>query len=263
MRVALLLLLTLVTACRRPTGRVTSSPGNVPEPTPTEIADYSRYVRQGVGFLALGNEPFWSLTIQPDRQLAFRTPTDSLIVPVLAERRSRTGGRTYDAKTELGELHMQIEPVRFTDSMSGKVFENTVDVQVKRAAEAVKTYKGGGTDLNQLLLLNDSWVLTSLQGEVIKPAAAQTMLPQLEIQLNNGRVIGTDGCNSLSGQVRADNRYVAFSQVRSTRMACPGNGDTQARFLTALQKPFAYRVDTGTLTLSCDGQPIMTFKRTH
>jgi len=260
MRVILFVLLTLVTACRRPTGQAVSSPGNVPEPMPVEIADYSHYVRQGVSFLALGNEPFWSITIQPDRQLAFRTPTDSLIVPVPVERRSSAGERTYDAATELGALHVQIKPARFTDSMSGKVFENTVDVQVKRAAEAVKTYKGGGTDLNQLLLLTDSWVLTSLQGEVIKPAATP---PQLEIQLNNGRVTGTDGCNSLSGQVRADNRYVAFSQIRSTRMACPGTDETQARFLAALQKPFTYQVGTGKLTLSRDGQPIMTFKRTH
>ncbi|RYF77542.1 MAG: META domain-containing protein [Cytophagaceae bacterium] len=268
MRFFLPFLLAVAIACQRPISKVTTTTtSNVPEPLSADIADYSRYVRQGIGFLALGNEPFWSLTIQADRQLVFRTPTDSLLLPVPPERVLANGERTYDVKAREAELHVSIRPVGYTDSLSGKLFNHTVEVRVKQGNKASHVYKGGGTSLNQLLLLNDIWVLTSLNGEMIKPVTAGNKVtqgvPQIEIQLTNGRVVGTGGCNRISGQVRADNRYVAFGPIIATRMACPGDANQiESRFTTALQGTLAYHVEKGVLTLSRTGKPIMTFKRT-
>ena len=270
MRFLVLTLLTLTAACHRPAttksattrSRLVKSATAKPTATtpPVEVADYSRYVRHGISFVAMGNEPSWSLTIQNDRQMTFGTPIDSAQVAMPTVKNGAKGEQIY--QSENGKLRVSIRPIRFTDSMSGRVFDTTVEVGFRQDDGKVRTYKGGGTSLSQLLLLNDGWVLTSLNSEVIKPLPPRNAVPRLEFQVSTGRVTGTGGCNRLSGLVRADNQSITLGKLASTRMACPGDIDKlEARFLKELDGTLGYNIDNRVLTLSRAGRAVMVFKK--
>lgn len=70
------------------------------------------------------------------------------------------------------------------------------------------------------LRLNDIWVLETLEGEKIELAQLQKN-PYLEFNLAEQRVIGHDGCNSLSGSIRqVDSTLLLLNPVATTRMMC-------------------------------------------
>ncbi len=270
MRFSLLLFVAVVLACHRPATRngAVDKPASaldagspVSTPAGSEIPDYSRYVRLGVSFIAVGNEPFWSLTIQPDRQITFRTPTDSLSVPVPEPTTAPTRERVYEARTNAGQLRVSIRPVRYTDSMSGQPFDNTVTIGVKIGTVTQRTYTGGGTALNQLMLMSEHWVITSLNDQPVQVTGRQQ--PYLELQPSTNRVSGTSGCNQFTGTFRADNQTLLLGALVTTRMACldPLANTFESNLVKALKGPLQYTIEQGKLTLSRNGKPVLVAKR--
>ncbi len=260
-------LLLLATACRRPSTQISStltpspadSAKSVSKTTMPEIASYTRYLKAGDELMAIGNEPSWSLTINPSKNyLRFKTPgADSISVPMPQRNVDSNGRIRFTAETGQGILTALFRPDSCIDTMSGQQFDYHVDVTYKG-----KTYAGCGASLRELSLLNDIWVLQTLHGQPISKSAGQGELPRLEIQLTEGRVTGTTGCNRLMGPVQADSRQIKFGSLAITRMACPGEvARLEGDFLEALNLPLTYDVADGNLTLLNDGKPVMTFKK--
>ena len=261
MRTLLFGLLLAAAACKRPSTqlRETLTPETVNNPRSAEFPDYSRYLRAGDELVALGNEPFWSLTINPSKNtLQFKTPAgDSINAPVPERITDPNGSFRYVADVEAGRLTVIFRPDSCVDSMSGQRFDYRVDVTVRG-----KAYAGCGLSLREVALLQDIWVLTELNGKPVLAGGAGRGGPQLEISLTEGRVTGTTGCNRLSGRVRADTRRIQFDPLMTTKMACPDNsGATEGDFLTALREPLTYRVGEGRLTLLRKDASVMIFKK--
>lgn len=89
--------------------------------------------RVGVDFVATGNEPGWLLEIDLEEGMYFKTrpsETISLSAPVPAPA---TEGNTtrYRARTEDGELVVELTEAPCTDSMSGNMLPYTVRVTAK------------------------------------------------------------------------------------------------------------------------------------
>lgn len=60
----------------------------------------------------------------------------------------------------------------------------------------------------------------------------------------DGRVTGSGGCNRIVGQARIEGAAISFSQMASTRMACPqAVMDQEQKFLTALGEARRWRID--------------------
>lgn len=60
----------------------------------------------------------------------------------------------------------------------------------------------------------------------------------------DGRVTGSGGCNRIAGQARIEGAAIAFSQMASTRMACPpAVMDQEAKFLAVLGEVSRWRID--------------------
>ena len=81
---------------------------------------------RGVSFRAVGNEPGWSLELQPRERIAFSTDYGKTRVatPVPEPRiESQPARATYQARSEAHELTLVIEPGPCRDSMSGETFE--------------------------------------------------------------------------------------------------------------------------------------------
>ncbi len=105
--------------------------------------------------------------------------------------------------------------------------------------------------------LNDtSWVLATLNG--------QALLPDQPITLNleSGRIYGTDGCNSYSTSYTVDGvKFRASKNMISTSMACAQPIMLQASaYIAALTQAAAYKSDGQQLTLlDSNGKALATF----
>ncbi len=270
-KLILALFLLISTACHRPSAKigatltpVSDSAKTVSRTAMPEIADYSRYLKAGDEFMAIGNEPSWSLTINSSKNyLRFKTPAaDSISVPVPQRSVDSNGLIRFSAETSQGILTVLFRLDSCVDTMSGQRFDYHVDVS-RNGRYYGNGYTGCGASLRELSLLNDIWVLQTLNGQTISATAGGGELPRLDIQLTKGRVTGTTGCNRLTGPVQANSRHIKFGSLATTRMACPGEvGRLEGDFLETLNQSLTYRVINGTLTLLHDNKPVMTFRKT-
>lgn len=261
MRLVVLLLLIAVSACQRSnTPRTTNKRSTPSTPAAPELADYSPYIRQGVVFFAVGNAPDWGLIIQPDRRMYFRGSPDSVAVPTPEPVVSANGERTYEGRSNGNWIKATLRPTRYISSPSGQAYEYTVQVNVRKGRGQVRTYTGGGTALNQLMLLSDNWRIISLNGKV---APAKGKQPVIEFQPSSGRVTGTSTCNRFSGTFRADNQTVKLSPLAATKMACLDESSNafENELFKSLTGTLTYVIERGQLTLSREGRAILVARR--
>lgn len=254
MRTLLVCLLLLVAACRRPSTQFASMLSPI-----SELADYSRYLKSGDELVALGNDPVWSLRINPSKgNMVFKAAKeDSLTMPIPERQTDSDGVFRYHAKAESGSFNVVFRPDSCVDAVSKQRYDYRVQVDV-----GGKNYVGCGVSLQKVALLQDIWVLTDFQGRSIKPGGPRNESPRLEISLTEGRVTGTTGCNRISGTVKADTRQIQFGPMVMTKMACAGEvGTFENTFLNALVQPLAYQVAEGKLSFFQNGKQLMSFKK--
>lgn len=102
---------------------------------------------------------------------------------------------------------------------------------------------------------NHRWVLTELDGQPITDTARRNAA-SLQFFTKEGRVAGSGGCNRITGSYkRSGNDGLKFSQMISTRMACPGP-DLETPFLRALDRVDSFSIAQGVLTLR-QGQTVL------
>ncbi|GAB3020106.1 META domain-containing protein [Spirosoma pulveris] len=254
MRTALLGLLFLTVACRRPSTQFASmlTPANQ-----VAITDYSQYLKAGDEVVAMGNDPAWSLTINPSKsRLQFKALDGDSLTTTAPERQTDPDGvLRYNTGVESDRITILLRPDSCVNKLSGQRFDYRVEVNFRG-----KNYAGCGSSLRQLALLNDIWVLTSFQGTAL--TANGNEVPRLEISLAENRVTGTTGCNRLSGPIKADTRQLSVGPLVTTKMACQDAANQlESKLLTELNRPLTYRVGDGKLTLLRNNNPIMTFKK--
>jgi len=100
---------------------------------------------RGVAFRALGNEPGWTLEIEPGQRMVFLGDYGATRVttPVPAPAMDPATGRTtYHATTEAHDLEVLVDDEPCADDMSGELFEVTVTVRSNE-----RTYHGCGRHL--------------------------------------------------------------------------------------------------------------------
>ncbi len=249
-----LLLVTAIASCRRPSMRIKETLTPVPN-----LPDYSRYLKAGDEVVAIGNEPAWTLTINPAKNaLRFKTPTGEPVNTSVPDRISDPNGSfRYTAEVESGRLVAIFRPDSCIDPASGQQYDYRVDVTVRG-----KSYTGCGLSLGQLTRLQNNWALTELNGRPINAGAVGRERPRLEIALSEGRVSGTTGCNRLNGPIKADTHQLLFGPLVTTRMAClDETGKLESDFLKVLQQPLTYQIGEGKLTLLRSGSPVLVFRK--
>jgi heat shock protein HslJ len=69
------------------------------------------------------------------------------------------------------------------------------------------------------LLINDIWVVKSIQGQAIEKTSSPVIL---EIALQQMKIFGNDGCNRFTGSIEtATATLLELSGISATKMACP------------------------------------------
>ncbi|MDQ7728127.1 META domain-containing protein [Halomonas sp. SpR8] len=88
-------------------------------------------------------------------------------------------------------------------------------------------------------IVDQSWNLL-LVGTDERLSMPQT--PSFQIS-KDGKVSGHDGCNRFTGQVTlGDNQRIEFSELATTRMACPQMGDAE-KVTDMLETAYRYLID--------------------
>ncbi len=132
-----LLLVASAVGCRydpaaRPPAPATDAPATEATAPPAG-SPWDDAARRGVTFRALGQEPGWSVEIQPGRAIELTTDygANRVSTPVPEPSTDPASGvTTYRARTEAHDLEIAIAKTSCTDVMSGETFEAQVTVRI-------------------------------------------------------------------------------------------------------------------------------------
>jgi heat shock protein HslJ len=217
---------------------------------------WEEWREQGIDFHAADNEPSWSLNIDFDKMMTFKTLNgDSITTPVpQMQADTATKARVWNAEVESGSLVVELYPSGCLDDMSGEVFNYRVNV-----SHGDKTYTGCGSYINSTYKLNDFWQLQTLNGSELNHQQPAQDTPSLQFDVANKKVYGSTGCNRLNGTVVVKKDRLLFSKMATTKRACPGN--MESRFLSALQKVQRYAIANAELLMMSETDTLMVFRR--
>ena len=109
------------------------------------------------------------------------------------------------------------------------------------------------------VLINDIWALESIGGEVYTRDEGEMQHPIIEIHLRDERLFGNTGCNDMHGSVKVEGSSIKFSEIVTTKMACPG--DNELKFLFALGEVNKYKIEKLKLYLFDDDKELLVFKK--
>jgi uncharacterized lipoprotein YbaY/heat shock protein HslJ/uncharacterized lipoprotein NlpE involved in copper resistance len=97
------------------------------------------------------------------------------------------------------------------------------------------------SEMSSEMLENTDWTLTRVGDRAVTAAAGQRE-PHFVLHSATGRVSGSAGCNRLLGRYAAEETSLTFTEVSSSRMACPAGMDVERRFLAALRATHTARI---------------------
>ena len=219
-------------------------------------------IKDGVDFSATGNEPFWSLAIDFKGSMHYITAEGyELTVPAVKGEKAMDANVTrYHSETEKGALTVQVFNQTCTNTMSGKISNFKVQIEVKKRGDSVSETVTGCGEYIGLYELNNSWTLQSIGSKQIDTTNKAVKIPTLELRLNEDRVMGVGGCNRYSGSFKLEQDKLTFGNLMSTKMACPNMG-LESQFLSLLNaKTLPYKIENGMLYIG-EGDNLLTFKR--
>jgi heat shock protein HslJ/uncharacterized membrane protein/uncharacterized lipoprotein NlpE involved in copper resistance len=225
---------------------------------------YKRKFDEGIDFTARGNEPFWSLDIDFDKQMKFTSLTDvaEFNTPVVKGIKSDDGKSTvYHSITEAGEIKITITEIPCSDNMSGEQFTHKVKIEAKHSADNHFTEFSGCGKYLMDMRLNDIWVMQEMTGVVLKKEELNKGLPTFEFHLKDNRFSGHAGCNQMNGSIKVEGNKIKFGPIASTKMACPNMKVEQAVASALSGKQIVYKIENLKLTLIAEDGVKMVFKK--
>lgn len=216
----------------------------------------------GSYFKATGTEPFWGLKLYENRvQLSMME--DTILTPPTEPLKVQDSNISmYRIQTEATHLDIIIAHKECTNAMSGEKSPYTVTIAYKKTGEdETKALEGCGAYITDYRL-HDIWVLEEMNGKTVSKADFNGKdVPNMEININTNRVSGFSGCNRMTGNLFFEKDVLRFTNIASTRMACP-NLNAESEFLKALQNGTSYKIRDNRLYLSNSEQKnLLVFKK--
>ena len=222
---------------------------------PRQTGFWDEKASRGIGFVGMGNEPFWNVEIDFSKQIRFsRLGDDAPLAMGIGEPEFSDNGQTvtFKNKSDEGELVVIIVEEACADTMSDEIFPFRVSVSWKARSERRATVFSGCGKYLGLYQLNGVWELESMNDLLIDSIQFPNRKPMLQFQMHDHSLSGFGGCNRLAGSFEAGADRLTFLPIASTKMACP-QGDFEQRFLAALsERTFIYRILGDQLALLTD-----------
>jgi heat shock protein HslJ len=230
------------------------------EPTPTYRIQMEN-LEQGFYFRGMGNEPEWSLKIS-EKIIEFTSLKPGFenfkSVHVEPIRTMDINLKMYRVATESGTMNIQIIQQECVNTMSGEKFYYSVRIEIAKNNNSTN-FNGCGNYITDYRL-HDIWVLEKLNGATVSSVDFMKELPNLEINSSTNNFTGFAGCNTMNGALFFERGLLRFTNIITTRMACPGN-NKESEFLEALQSSTSYKVENRRLILSNPSGEKLVFKK--
>ena len=217
---------------------------------------------QGIDFYALGNEPFWSLNMDFDKDFQF-TNLDglSIIVPAIEGVKAMDADITrYRSISDTYELIIQISRQDCSDTMSDNEFDYKVSVDHKKISDRDYIRLSGCGNYVPDYRLHNIWTIVTIEDTDLKEIEFMKGQPVIEINLVKNRISGHDGCNNIMGGIHYEKGYIIIGNLAGTMMACPNMDISNEISKTLSNKKIAYEFIDDKLYFSYLGKTIMTLK---
>ncbi len=112
-------------------------------------------------------------------------------------------------------------------------------------------------------LVNTYWKLTHLSDAPVT-VVEQQREAHFVLHTDDQRVMGSTGCNRMTGSYRLEGDALSFDQLASTRRACADGMQTEQAFLDALGRTAEWRIVGQQLTLiAADGEVLARLQAVH
>jgi len=107
---------------------------------------------------------------------------------------------------------------------------------------------------------NIAWAVISFKGHGLHTDAFPNGVPTIIFNMQDGKINGSDGCNSFMGLANYTKDYIKPGPIASTKMACP-NATIQNDFYEVLASDkITYHLVEGTLRLYVNDAEVMALK---
>jgi len=192
-------------------------------------------------YRALGNEPFWSITLANGR-MTYDSPEGGFSVP--APRGQELGdGRIWETR----RITLQASNQECGDGMSDNRYPQTV-----RAVVDGRELSGcGGAPQGPATLAGTRWAIIEIDGRAVDGEAYW-------LEIGEDRISGQAGCNRFSGPYSLGGDTLSPGPLAATRMACPGERmENEGQALAILGGPVAVEIgEGGIMTLTGDSRTL-------
>lgn len=162
----------------------------------------------GSHYRAVGTEPFWHLTIDPQRMVFTEANAPGVEIAQTTPRVIiGVAGEIY----ETPRIGVNIVHAQCSDGMSDRIYPDKVQVRVDD-----RRFEGcGGEPLAPTDIADTSWSVESINGRAT-PARENFF-----VRFEDGRISARFGCNSMNGSYQLDGPTFTAGALAMTRMACP------------------------------------------
>jgi heat shock protein HslJ len=110
-------------------------------------------------------------------------------------------------------------------------------------------------------LIGTHWKLVALNGAAVEPHPDRRQEAYLRFELQEGRVTGFAGCNTINGSYETNEDSLNFGLLATTMMACP-RLDRETEFLKTLEGVQRFSILGESLVLSDGGSDVARFRAT-
>ena len=241
-----------------------NSPENQEEQIPIVIEDTTFLIKKSlaaINFYALGQEPFWSLNLLQDSIVHFIPAPDAAVIKLPWQEPQQIGGiKRFTLEDDGRRLTITIRPDSCQDTMSGQMFDHIVTAAYRNSeSNSLTSYTGCGEYVPDYRLTG-RWELETLQGNSIHQENGLRETPFFNIRPFDKSFDGNAGCNSISGTLAIEGERLFFSNIRTTRMACPS--PLEEKLVQALGRVSRYTINRNQLILYQEDQQLAIYKRT-
>jgi heat shock protein HslJ len=233
---------------------------STPTPAPqhdTLVLDRQRDVLRGMEFHAAGDG--WLLTVHAQQGFVLdRVGMERLVFPYTAPIKEQDGGYRYVSTIESVRIAVVVSDT--VNAVPG-TFPTTVRIGSVDAAQTYTWLYGTGEFLPSVRL-HDIWMLMTIDGKRVDPKLFREG-PRLEFFVADGQVVGSDGCNGISGPFTATPEGLFLGALMRTLVACPGAVErVEQAFHNALGSgPLRYTFHNNDLTLRAANGTVLVFRR--
>ena len=203
----------------------------------TQARDHE-LIEMGYDFVAFGNEPFWILKVDFDKQTAVFEQMDNAAIVFKTEN---NGNNYIEETTYINEntslIIKAIESVCY-DNMSGEGFPYKLSINFEGDdLQGCGKYLGESNSIKNLnTQIYGMWMLRNINDSTL------AIDNKTKLNINNKNAIGGfNSCNSYGGNYKINENNISFSELLQTQRFCEGS--IERDYMSALQNTKKYKLE--------------------